>query len=110
MASVSNEHIELDERGRARIAGKRSKVTQIVLDKRVHGWSPEEICAQYPHLTLAEVHAAFAYYYDHQAELDTQIEADYRFIEEQRTAAGESPVARKLRASAVAFADRRLTD
>ncbi len=101
MTSASIEHIELDERGRARIAGKRSKVSQIVLDKRVHRWSPEEICAQYPHLTLSEVHAAFAYYYDHQAEIDAEIEADHRLAEEMRAAAGDSPVARKLRASSM---------
>lgn len=29
---------------------------------------------QYPHLSLAQIHAALAYYYDHQTELDAEIQ------------------------------------
>ncbi|HUY33431.1 MAG TPA: DUF433 domain-containing protein [Pirellulales bacterium] len=98
MVSASVEHICLDEKGVARIVGSRSKVMQIVMDKLAHGWGPEEIRAQYPHLTLAQIHAAFAYYYDHQAEIDSQIEDYNRYSTAMRAAAGESPIAGKLRA------------
>ena len=98
MSQAPIRHIEVDERGIARIAGSRTKVVQIVLDKRVHGWSPEEIQAQHPHLSLADIYAAMTFYYDHQAELDAQIEHDRSDYESLRASAPDSPVVRKLRA------------
>ncbi len=98
MAMVSMEHIDVDGNGIARIAGKRTKVIQIVMDKMANGWSPEDIQAQYPHLSLAQIHAAFAYYYDHKAELDAQIEQDLKEAEALRAQAGESPIVKKLKA------------
>lgn len=91
-------HIEIDERGVARVAGSRTKVAQIVLDKGAHGWSPEEIQSQYSHLSLADIHAAMAFYYDHQAEIDAQIERDRRDYESLRASAGEASVVKRLRA------------
>jgi uncharacterized protein (DUF433 family) len=91
-------HIDVDEAGVARIAGKRTKVIQIVMDKMAQGWGPEEIHAQYPHLTLAEIHAAFAYYYDHQAEFDAQISQDLREAEELEKQAGQTVSREQLRA------------
>jgi uncharacterized protein (DUF433 family) len=35
------------------------------MDYQVHGWSPDEMCRQYPYLRPAEVHADMAYYFDH---------------------------------------------
>ncbi|HJT32900.1 MAG TPA: DUF433 domain-containing protein [Pirellulales bacterium] len=61
------------------------------------GWGPEEIQAEHPHLSLADVHAALAFYYDHQAQLDAQIEQDQKDAEALWAAAGESPVARRLK-------------
>jgi uncharacterized protein (DUF433 family) len=60
MTVASIEHIELDNSGTARIVGQRTKVVQIVMDKMANGWSPEEIQGQYPHLSLAQIHAALA--------------------------------------------------
>jgi uncharacterized protein (DUF433 family) len=98
MANVSCEHIVLDENGVARIAGSRIKVNHLVLVKQADGLTPEEVQAEYPHLPLAAVYAAFAYYYDHQAEIDAEIERDSKRIEQLRAEAGPSPIAAKLRA------------
>ena len=38
--------------------------------------SPDEIVSAYPTITLSDVHAALAYYYDHQAEIDADIKED----------------------------------
>jgi uncharacterized protein (DUF433 family) len=78
--------------------GSRTKVIQIVMDRMANEWSAEEIRDQYPHLSLAQIHATLAYYYDHQAELDAQIESDRIRAEEMREQAGPSPVAERLRA------------
>lgn len=51
----------------------RVRVSQIAMDYLAHGWSVEEMCRQYPHLHLSEVHSAMAYYFDHQAEIDDEI-------------------------------------
>ena len=98
MALASIDHIDVDDKGVARIAGQRTKVIQIVMDKLAHDWSPEEMHEQYPHLSLAQIHAAFTYYYDHQVELDAQIAADVKRAEELREPAGESPLVQRLRA------------
>src|SRR3954452_14452882 len=91
-------HIEIDARGIPRIAGSRSRVVDVVLDRMAHGWTPAQILEQHPHLSLAKIHAAFAYYYDHQAELDAVIERQAREVGQMRAAAGELPVAKRLRA------------
>ena len=70
---VSVEHILIDEGGIARLAGRRTKVAQIAMDKIAFGWDAEQIQRQYPHLGMSEIHAALAYYYDHQGEIDRQI-------------------------------------
>jgi hypothetical protein len=54
----------------------RTRVAMIVTDYLAYGWSPDEICRQHPYLKLAEVHAAMAYYYDHQQEIDGEIAAE----------------------------------
>lgn len=66
-------YIEIDERGVAWIGGTRVKVVEVVLDKIAHGWSPEEIHFQHPHLSLAQIHAALTYYYENQSRLDAEI-------------------------------------
>lgn len=67
-------HIWLDDKHRAWIGETNVKVAEVVLDHLAYGWSAEEMHYQYPHLSLAQIYAALAYYYDHQAEFDKQIE------------------------------------
>ena len=98
MTTISTEHIELDNAGVARISGTRTKVIQIVMDKMAYAWGSEEIQRQYPHLSLAEVHAAMAYYYDHQKELDLQVAEDLKEADSLRAESSESPIVAKLRA------------
>jgi len=97
MSVASIEHIEVDNNGTARIVGQRTKVVQIVMDTMANGWSPEEIHAQYPHLSLAQIHAALSYYYDHQTQLDAQIKRDLQDAEQMRDRAEPSPIVQKLR-------------
>ncbi len=92
-----NSHIVLDERGLAWIDGKNVKVIEVVLDHLAYGWSAEAIHEQHPHLSLAEIHSALAFYYDHAAEFDTQIERQDEEIKSLRTATGESMLQKRLR-------------
>ena len=43
------------------------------MDHVAHGWSAEEIHRQHPDISVAQAHAALAFYYDHQAEFDHAI-------------------------------------
>ena len=56
----------------------RTRVAMIVADYVWRGWSAEEIVRQYPYLTLAEVHAALTYFFDHRNEIEEELEAEYR--------------------------------
>ncbi|MEY2428133.1 MAG: hypothetical protein QOJ40_1018 [Verrucomicrobiota bacterium] len=90
-------HIWLDDRGVAWIDQTNVKVIEVVLDKLAHGSSPEEMHFQYSHLSLSQIHAALAYYYDHQAEIDSQIERGSREYERLRAQAGETPLQKRLK-------------
>jgi uncharacterized protein (DUF433 family) len=70
--------------GRPRIAGHRITVQHIVLWHERGGLSPDEIVSRYPGLTMADVHAALAYYWDHRGEIRARIDADDQFAEQLR--------------------------
>lgn len=92
------EHIRVDAEGVAWIAGTTTKVLEVVMDKLAHDWSPEEIQKQhYGEPSLAQIHAAFAYYYDHQAELDAEIERECKECAAMWEANRNSPVKTRLR-------------
>ena len=55
--------------GKPRIAGRRITVQDIVIWHDRLGRSADEIATEYD-LTLADVHAALAYYFDHREEID----------------------------------------
>jgi uncharacterized protein (DUF433 family) len=69
--------------GKPRIAGHRITVQNIVLWHELLGRSADEIAAEY-NLTLADVYAALAYYYDHRAEIDKSIGESESFVEALR--------------------------
>jgi len=58
--------------GRPKIAGTGLTVRRIVGWYKT-GMNPEEIALEYPHLTLAQVHAALAYYHANQKEIEADI-------------------------------------
>src|SRR5262245_4512484 len=91
-------HIRLDDRGVAWIDETNTKVVEVAMDMIAHGWSPEEIHFQHPHLSLAQIHAALSYYHDHKPEMDAHIQRSVRDFEQLRAQAGESPIRKRLRA------------
>ena len=76
---VLNNHIEISPGvcgGRPRIAGHRIRVQDVVAWHEQLGLSPDEIVSRYPQLTLGDVYAALAYYYDHRNEIRRSMEED----------------------------------
>ena len=97
MSRITITRIENDERGVAWITDTNTKVIEVVLDKVAYGWSPEEIHFQHPTLSVAQIHAALTYYYDHQTELDAEITRQLKEVEAFAEAAKDSPGRRRLR-------------
>lgn len=78
--------------------GHRIKVQHVALWHERQGMSAEEIVATYPTLSLSAVYAALAYYHAHRKEIDDDIEADNRFIEELKSNSMPSILQEKLKA------------
>ena len=77
-----NKHIEITpgiSGGKPRIAGCRITVENIVIWHERLGRSADEIANDYD-VTLADVYAALAYYFDHQNEIDQSIEKSRVFV------------------------------
>jgi uncharacterized protein (DUF433 family) len=82
--------------GKPCIAGTRIRVWDIyVLHERL-GKTADEIIADYPELSLAEVHAALAYYFDHQVEIDAEMKTADDFVDQLKALTGPGPLAEKL--------------
>ncbi len=88
--------IEIDRNGVAWIAGANTKVIEVVLDKLAYGWSPEQIHFQHPDLSLAQIHAALAYYYENKEGLDAEIERRYENAEELSRRSSDPILRQKL--------------
>ena len=58
------------------IAGTKFPVRSVVNHVLRQGMTPEELAAEFHHLTLAQIHDALSYYYDHQGDIDQDIAAN----------------------------------
>lgn len=100
MAQVLEKHIEISEGlrgGKAHLAGTRITVSDIVIWHLRLGQTLDEVAARYD-LSLSAVYTAIAYYYDHRAEIDREIDesyASYETLKEEHA----SRVAQKLQSS-----------
>ncbi len=97
MVETRYEHIVLDDNSVPMIAGTTMKLVELVLDHLAYGWSPEELHFQHPYLTMGQVYSALAYYWDHKAEMDEDIERGLQAVDEMRKAIRPSPLIEKLK-------------
>ena len=87
MTDVIRDHIEIVEGAggpKARIKGHRVRVIDIAIMHEKLGLSPDEIVDQLPTITLADVHAALAYYWDNRDALERKLAEDEAFAEQFR--------------------------
>lgn len=85
MSKITN-HIEITPGitgGKPRIAGHRITVQDIVIWHENLGKTADEIASDYG-ITLADVYAALAYYYDHREEIQESIQKEAALVEEIR--------------------------
>jgi uncharacterized protein (DUF433 family) len=97
MTTVAYAHIEFAPDGTAFISGTNTKVEEVVLDHLAHSWDAAEIHRQHPHLSLAEIYSALAYYYDHRQEMDAMIEEGLRQVMAMQANMPPSTVRLKLK-------------
>jgi uncharacterized protein (DUF433 family) len=98
LTTTEYKYIELDEQKIPYIAGTTMKVVELVEAQHAYGWSPEEVHIQHRYLSMGQIHSALAYYWDHQQELDADLERRFQYAETLRREAGETALAKKLRA------------
>ncbi|MCL2641489.1 MAG: DUF433 domain-containing protein [Phycisphaerales bacterium] len=93
---VCKTRVYLDENGTACVDSPRKKVKMLVEMIREYG-GIEETAVAFPHITLAQLHAAMSYYYDHQAELDEIMRRDDELVRELRASHVPSPAELRVR-------------
>ena len=87
MESTSNERIVKTPGtcgGRARIAGHRVRVLDVVIWHEHQGMTPDEIVSQIPTITLSDVHHALAYYFEHVEEIQAEMRSEQDLADEVR--------------------------
>ena len=67
--------------GRACIAGHRIRVVDIVVWHEMRGMAPDQIVDMFPGTTLADIHAALAYYFDHRDEIEDEFRKEDQLAE-----------------------------
>jgi uncharacterized protein (DUF433 family) len=71
--------------GKACVAGHRIRVMDIVGWHEMRGHCADEIVDVFPGITLAEVHAALAYYFDNREEIEADFRRDREIAESLRS-------------------------
>ncbi len=99
MSALAYAHVELSSDGVPLIEGTTTKVIEVALDRLAHHWDADEIQRQYPHLSLAQIYGALAYYYDHEEELNRDIEHRLSTVESIRQRRLNPALQAKLRAA-----------
>jgi uncharacterized protein (DUF433 family) len=76
--------------GRPRIAGTRITVDAVATWVEEMKWTPARVVAEFPHLTLAGVYAALAYYWSHFDEIAADRAAADALVAELKARQGPS--------------------
>lgn len=71
--------------GKACIAGHRIRVLDIVAWHEIRGYCPDEIVTMFPGISLADVHAALAYYFDNRDEIDEEFRREDTIAEQLKS-------------------------
>ncbi len=97
---IQQMHIELrpnrDGQLRAYITGTRVRVQDVYVDAEIRGKTPDEIVASMPHISLAQVHAALAYYFDHRDAILEELRQDGISVAAMKVQTGPGPLEKKL--------------
>jgi len=82
--------------GQPRIAGTRIKVKHVYVWVECLGMTPAKVVAEYPQLTMAEVHAALSYYWSHREAIQQDIANEEKLVAELKAKPGTSKISERL--------------
>ena len=91
-------HIGLNQNNVPIILGTTLKVVELVMAQRAYGWTPEELQINHRHLSMGQIYAALAYYWDHRDRLDEDIQRRDTYVADLEQQAQDSPFVARLRA------------
>ncbi len=90
MQPVTAQHIEMRHSEihgtKPCVAGTRIRVEDIYVLHEIRGQTPHEIIASFPQLSLADVHAALAYYWDNHELMQRQMKRGHEVAEDIKAA------------------------
>jgi uncharacterized protein (DUF433 family) len=98
MTATAYPHILSDRDGTLFVGQTRIKLPILIASHTANQWDAEQLLAQFPDLTRAEIHSALAFYYDHKDVVDEDITRRAREADTWFTAQPPSPAELKLRA------------
>ena len=67
--------------GKTHLAGHRVRVLDIVTWHEHQGLTPDEIVSNVPSITLADVHAALAWYFDHVEDIQAEMREERALVD-----------------------------
>lgn len=79
------------------IQGTTLKVVELVMAQRAYGWTPEEIQTNHRYLSMSQIYAALAYYWDHVDVLDADIQRREAYVEQLKEQTPESAFVIRLK-------------
>lgn len=98
-AETVSSHVTVNDDRVAFVGGTTLKVREIVVEHLAHGWSPEELHFQHGgKISMAQIHAALAYYYDHKNTMDAEIDRELSDVETLRRRLDDPLLRQRLRA------------
>jgi uncharacterized protein (DUF433 family) len=80
--------------GKPRIANTRIRVQDIYVWHELRGQTPEEIVADFPQLSLANVHAALAFYFDNRELIHQEMKEAEELVEAMKARSGPGLIER----------------
>lgn len=87
MTKTATERISHDPAicgGKPCIAGTRIRVQDVYVWHELQGLSADEIVSRFPQLTMADVYAALAYFWDHRDEMQRQMDDATARVEQMK--------------------------
>jgi uncharacterized protein (DUF433 family) len=101
MVETRYPHITLGNKGELLLEGTTMRLLQLLEEHKAWGWDAKALLEHHPELSLGQIHAALAFYYDHVQELDTLLEAELAEFDQLYKAAEplQSRIYQKLRPS-----------
>jgi uncharacterized protein (DUF433 family) len=98
LANTLYRHIVKNDDGIPMIEGTTMKVVELVLNHKAYGWNAEELQENHPYLLMSQIHSALAYYWDHQEEIDNDIQKRLAHVDDLQNKSKPSRRRERLKA------------